>query len=161
MELMSTRQDKIIALLPVGATTRIDSSLFLAQRMPYALCARTMGVFVGGALHWVVTRKLELDSPDLIIAFDLKHENFRETNTHLRRSLGKNFDDEIGGLLRRSPALEIEEGLKMALSEAVAMEEMGSLQVEEEEAEAAVLGLSTTRCSQRNMGQNLVKFSSR
>ncbi|KAI9127921.1 hypothetical protein K1719_000914 [Acacia pycnantha] len=48
------------------------------QRMPYALCARTMGVFVGGALHWVVTRKLELDSPDLIIAFDLKHENLRE-----------------------------------------------------------------------------------
>ncbi|KAI9096778.1 hypothetical protein K1719_025957 [Acacia pycnantha] len=48
------------------------------QRMPYALCARTMGVFVGGALHLVVTRKLELDSPDLIIAFDLKHENFRE-----------------------------------------------------------------------------------
>ncbi|XP_054778733.1 F-box protein CPR1-like [Prosopis cineraria] len=49
------------------------------QRMPYALCcARTMGVFVGGALHWVVTRKLEPDAPDLIIAFDLKYENFRE-----------------------------------------------------------------------------------
>lgn len=49
------------------------------ERMPYALCcARTMGVFVGGALHWVVTRKLEPDAPDLIIAFDLKFEVFQE-----------------------------------------------------------------------------------
>ncbi|KAI9123662.1 hypothetical protein K1719_004962 [Acacia pycnantha] len=122
---LSTRQHKIIALLPVERRPESDSSLFAArgygfgydsfsddfkllriscfvdlhtrsfesqvkiyslrtnswksiQRMPYALCSRTMGVFVGGALHWVVTRKLELDSPDLIIAFDLKHENFRE-----------------------------------------------------------------------------------
>ncbi|KAF7840550.1 F-box protein CPR1-like [Senna tora] len=49
------------------------------QRMPYALCcARTMGVFVGGALHWVVTRKLEPDAPDLIVAFDLRFEIFQE-----------------------------------------------------------------------------------
>ncbi|TKY72232.1 F-box protein CPR30 [Spatholobus suberectus] len=47
--------------------------------MPYALCcARTMGVFVGNSLHWVVTRKLEPDQPDLIIAFDLRREIFRE-----------------------------------------------------------------------------------
>ncbi|XP_061339788.1 F-box protein CPR1-like [Gastrolobium bilobum] len=47
--------------------------------MPYALCcARTMGVFVGGALHWVVTRKLEPDQPDLVVAFDLRGESFRE-----------------------------------------------------------------------------------
>ncbi|RDX64035.1 F-box protein CPR30, partial [Mucuna pruriens] len=47
--------------------------------MPYALCcARTMGVFVAHALHWVVTRKLEPDQPDLIIAFDLDLEIFQE-----------------------------------------------------------------------------------
>ncbi|KAK7262102.1 hypothetical protein RJT34_29662 [Clitoria ternatea] len=47
--------------------------------MPYALCcARTMGVFVSGALHWVVTRKLEPDQPDLVVAFDLRAEKFRE-----------------------------------------------------------------------------------
>ncbi|KAG4945978.1 hypothetical protein AAZX31_15G110000 [Glycine max] len=47
--------------------------------LPYALCcARTMGVFVGNSLHWVVTRKLEPDQPDLIIAFDLTHDIFRE-----------------------------------------------------------------------------------
>ncbi|CAL0301118.1 unnamed protein product [Lupinus luteus] len=45
--------------------------------MPYALCcARTMGVLVDGYLHWVVTRKLEPDQPDLIVAFDLRFENF-------------------------------------------------------------------------------------
>ncbi|XP_061344338.1 F-box protein CPR1-like [Gastrolobium bilobum] len=45
--------------------------------MPYALCcARTMGVFVGNALHWVVTRKLEPNQPDLIVAFDLRLEVF-------------------------------------------------------------------------------------
>lgn len=47
--------------------------------MPYALCcARTMGVFVSGALHWVVTRDLEPESRDLIVAFDLRFEVFRE-----------------------------------------------------------------------------------
>ncbi|KAK7303379.1 hypothetical protein RJT34_14283 [Clitoria ternatea] len=47
--------------------------------MPYALCcARTMGVFVSHALHWVVTRKLEPDQPDLIISFDLRYDVFRE-----------------------------------------------------------------------------------
>ncbi|XP_027361651.1 F-box protein CPR1 isoform X2 [Abrus precatorius] len=47
--------------------------------MPYALCcARTMGVFVGHALHWVVTRKLQPDQPDLIVAFDLSLEIFHE-----------------------------------------------------------------------------------
>ncbi|KAK2359105.1 F-box protein CPR1 [Trifolium repens] len=47
--------------------------------MPYALCcARTMGVFLFGALHWVVTRDLEPDSLDLIVAFDVRFENFRE-----------------------------------------------------------------------------------
>ncbi|KAE9594744.1 putative galactose oxidase/kelch, beta-propeller, kelch-type beta propeller [Lupinus albus] len=45
--------------------------------MPYALCcARIMGVLVDGYLHWVVTRKLEPDQPDLIVAFDLRFENF-------------------------------------------------------------------------------------
>ncbi|KAI4296006.1 hypothetical protein L6164_035996 [Bauhinia variegata] len=49
------------------------------ESMPYALCcARTMGVFAGGALHWVVTRKLEPNEPDLIVAFDLRFENFKE-----------------------------------------------------------------------------------
>ncbi|KAK7292458.1 hypothetical protein RIF29_08239 [Crotalaria pallida] len=51
----------------------------LPNIMPYALCfARTMGVFVGGALHWVVTRRLQPDEPDLIVAFDLVQESFRE-----------------------------------------------------------------------------------
>ncbi|XP_028755028.1 F-box protein CPR1 [Neltuma alba] len=70
------------------------------QHMPYALCcARTMGVFVGGALHWVVTRKLEPDAPDLIIAFDLKYENFREVPLP---DLGnQNFQMEVA-LLGRS-----------------------------------------------------------
>ncbi|CAI8611678.1 unnamed protein product [Vicia faba] len=47
--------------------------------MPYALCcARTMGVYLSGALHWVVTRDLEPESLDLIVAFDLRFEVFRE-----------------------------------------------------------------------------------
>lgn len=47
--------------------------------MPYALCcALTMGVFVDHALHWVVTRKLEPNQPDLIVAFDLRLEIFVE-----------------------------------------------------------------------------------
>ncbi|KAE9591515.1 putative F-box domain-containing protein [Lupinus albus] len=57
---------------------RINSWKILPN-MPYALCcARTMGVYVDGYLHWVVTRKLEPDQPDLIIAFDLRFENFNE-----------------------------------------------------------------------------------
>ncbi|KAK7245951.1 hypothetical protein RIF29_40805 [Crotalaria pallida] len=47
--------------------------------MNYALCcARSMGVFVHGYLHWVVRRKLEPDQPDLIVAFDLRFEKFVE-----------------------------------------------------------------------------------
>ena len=47
--------------------------------MPYALCsASTMDVFVGGALHWAVTQKLEPSEPDFIIAFDMKSETFQE-----------------------------------------------------------------------------------
>lgn len=76
----------------------------------------------------------------------------------MRRSSGKN-DDELGGLLLRPPAPELEEGLKMALSAAAAVEEMGGLRAEEEEA-AEELGSSTARRSQRHMGQNPVKFSS-
>ncbi|BAT77324.1 F-box protein [Vigna angularis] len=69
--------------------------------MPYALCcARTMGVLVGGALHWVVTRKLEPDQPDLIVAFDLTRESFREVE--LPATVKGNFDMEVallGGCL--------------------------------------------------------------
>lgn len=47
--------------------------------MNYALCcARTMGVFVRGALHWVVSRSLEPDEPELIVAFDFRSKIFRE-----------------------------------------------------------------------------------
>ncbi|XP_027330537.1 F-box protein CPR1-like isoform X2 [Abrus precatorius] len=65
--------------------------------MPYALCcARTMGVLVGGALHWVVTRKLEPDQPDLIVAFDLRFEKFREVP--LPVSVKGNFEMDVAVL---------------------------------------------------------------
>ncbi|KAK7363828.1 hypothetical protein VNO77_05986 [Canavalia gladiata] len=69
--------------------------------MPYALCcARTMGVFVGVALHWVVTRKLEPNEPDLIVSFDLRLESFREVP--LPVSVNGNFEmnvAQLGGCL--------------------------------------------------------------
>ncbi|KAJ1427145.1 Galactose oxidase/kelch, beta-propeller [Sesbania bispinosa] len=69
--------------------------------MPYALCcARTMGVFVGGALHWVVTRKLQPDQPDLVVAFDLSNESFREVL--LPVTVNGNYDMDLallGGCL--------------------------------------------------------------
>lgn len=69
--------------------------------MPYALCcARTMGVFVSSSLHWVVTRKLEPDQPDLVVAFDLTRERFREVP--LPVTVTGNFDMEVallGGCL--------------------------------------------------------------
>ncbi|CAL5199586.1 unnamed protein product [Lathyrus oleraceus] len=65
--------------------------------MPYALCcARTMGVFLSGALHWVVTRDLEPDSLDLIVAFDLRFEVFREVK--LPASVDGKFDMDVGVL---------------------------------------------------------------
>ncbi|TKY53953.1 F-box protein CPR30 [Spatholobus suberectus] len=69
--------------------------------MPYALCCeRTMGVFVGGALHWVVTRKLQPDQPDLVVAFDLTRESFREVP--LPETVNGHFNMEVallGGCL--------------------------------------------------------------
>jgi len=55
---------------------------------------------VGGALHWIVTRKLEPDQPDLIVAFDLTREIFREVE--LPVTVKGNFDMEVallGGCL--------------------------------------------------------------
>lgn len=44
---------------------------------PYYLCYNgSHGVFVGGALHWIVCRKLELDSEKFIAAFDLGTEQY-------------------------------------------------------------------------------------
>ncbi|KAG4929172.1 hypothetical protein AAZX31_17G007900 [Glycine max] len=69
--------------------------------MPYALCcARTMGVFVSGSLHWLVTRKLQPDEPDLIVAFDLTSETFCEVP--LPATVNGNFDMQVallGGCL--------------------------------------------------------------
>lgn len=59
-----------------------------------------MGVFVGGALHWVVTRKLEPDQPDLVVAFDLRLESFKEVE--LPETVKGNFDMNVallGGCL--------------------------------------------------------------
>ncbi|CAK8564445.1 unnamed protein product [Lathyrus sativus] len=65
--------------------------------MPYALCcARTMGVFLSGALHWVVTRDLEPDSLDLIVAFDLRFEVFREVK--LPANVDGKFDMDVAVL---------------------------------------------------------------
>ncbi|XP_057416459.1 F-box protein CPR1-like [Lotus japonicus] len=79
---------------------RMDSWKSLPS-LPYALCcARTMGVFVGGALHWVVTRKLEPDQPDLVVAFDLRLESFKEVE--LPETVKGNFDMNVallGGCL--------------------------------------------------------------
>ncbi|KAG4387662.1 hypothetical protein AAZX31_09G010500 [Glycine max] len=64
--------------------------------MPYALCcARTMGVFVGNSLHWVVTRKLEPDQPDLIVAFDLTHEIFTELPLPDTGGVGGGFEIDV------------------------------------------------------------------
>ncbi|KAK7387696.1 hypothetical protein VNO78_22486 [Psophocarpus tetragonolobus] len=59
-------------------TLKSDSWISLPS-MPYALCcARTMGVLVSTSLHWLVTRQLQPDQPDLIIAFHLSLHSFRE-----------------------------------------------------------------------------------
>ncbi|XP_004507627.1 F-box protein CPR1 isoform X2 [Cicer arietinum] len=69
--------------------------------MPYALCCgRTMGVFVSGSIHWVVTRNVEPDQSDLIVAFDLRFEIFREIE--LPTTVDGKFEMEVavfGGLL--------------------------------------------------------------
>ncbi|XP_057753078.1 F-box protein CPR1-like [Arachis stenosperma] len=81
---------------------RVDSWKSLPN-MPYGLCcARTMGVFVGGALHWVVTRKLEPDQPDLIVAFDLRLESFNEVPLPETGNVNGNFEMDVsllGGCL--------------------------------------------------------------
>ncbi|KAG4401428.1 hypothetical protein GLYMA_07G265800v4 [Glycine max] len=69
--------------------------------MPYALCcARTMGVFVSGSLHWLVTRKLQPHEPDLIVSFDLTRETFHEVP--LPVTVNGDFDMQVallGGCL--------------------------------------------------------------
>ncbi|XP_014515474.1 F-box protein CPR30-like [Vigna radiata var. radiata] len=74
-------------------TLKFDAGKNLPN-MPYALYyAQTMGVLVGGALHWVITRKLEPDQPDLIITFDLTCESLHEVE--LPATLKGNFDMEV------------------------------------------------------------------
>lgn len=47
--------------------------------MPYVLCyTRKNGTLASGHLHWVVNRKFKFDEDDLIVAFDLTVESFRE-----------------------------------------------------------------------------------
>jgi F-box interacting protein len=49
-----------------------------SEDMPYVLCyTRKNGTFASGALHWVVNRKFN-EEADLIVAFDLTAEKFRE-----------------------------------------------------------------------------------
>ncbi|XP_035545563.1 F-box protein CPR1-like [Juglans regia] len=47
--------------------------------MPYVLCyTKKNGTLASGCLHWVVNRKFKFDDSDLIVAFDLTVESFRE-----------------------------------------------------------------------------------
>ncbi|KAJ7967795.1 F-box protein [Quillaja saponaria] len=71
------------------------------ESMPFALCyARKMGVLASNALHWVVTRKLEPSEPDLVVAFDLRFENFREVPLPEIASTNFSMDvDVLGGSL--------------------------------------------------------------
>ncbi|XVF28010.1 hypothetical protein REPUB_Repub14bG0158900 [Reevesia pubescens] len=39
---------------------------------------RANGVFAGGALHWVLTQKVQLSEENVIVALDLGVENYRE-----------------------------------------------------------------------------------
>lgn len=50
-----------------------------SEDMPFVLCyTRKNGTFASGALHWVVNRKFNVEEADLIVAFDLTVERFRE-----------------------------------------------------------------------------------
>lgn len=49
------------------------------EETPYSLVyPRKMGVFVSGALHWVMTPELVPESPNLIVGFDLEFEKFNQ-----------------------------------------------------------------------------------
>ncbi|OMO64709.1 hypothetical protein COLO4_31895 [Corchorus olitorius] len=49
------------------------------QDIPYALSfPKVNGVFAGGALHWVMTQKVQLSEDNMIIALDLGAEIFKE-----------------------------------------------------------------------------------
>ncbi|XP_059439528.1 F-box protein CPR1-like [Corylus avellana] len=70
-----------------------------SEDMPYVLCyARKNGTFASGALHWVVNRKFNVEEADLIVAFDLTVERFREVP--LPECEEKRFHIEVGVLGR-------------------------------------------------------------
>lgn len=67
-----------------------------SEDMPYVCMNKKNGIFVKTSLHWVVNRKFNVDETDLIVAFNLTNETFREVP--LPECVGERFRIELGVL---------------------------------------------------------------
>ncbi|KAJ0082331.1 hypothetical protein Patl1_09773 [Pistacia atlantica] len=76
---------------------------YLFQFFYHLMFRRGYGVLASGSLHWVAPRRLELvDVPNLIVAFDLVKEEFRELSLpdygDESDNINKNFQLDVGVL---------------------------------------------------------------
>ncbi|KAG2684445.1 hypothetical protein I3760_10G077600 [Carya illinoinensis] len=76
-QFINLRNDGFVSKVKVYSLR--ENELRDSEDMPYVLCyTKKNGTLASGCLHWVVNRKFKFDDADLIVAFDLTVERFRE-----------------------------------------------------------------------------------